>query len=555
MTNWEIAQNLLYLKLLLELSKNKYLASFYESAAYTVSVLDYPIFASTNLFFLPVQMQNAIEELIETGGSVLKENLERKVPKSLRIIARIPGLRPENAVKIYETLDVDSISDIKRVLNKGKIIQEFGSRFDEQIRRGLIEYEKGRNELSLFDGYSYAKSITHNINKDLKIDVAGSTRRGKEIVNNVDFVVCSSLDSFVPIILNLIPVKMLERKGSDSLLIKDRFGNILKFYFVEEKYFYSALQYFTGSKAHNKEILQIAKGRGFKTSKPGYVLAEAQSEEDFYKMLNMQYIPPEIREGEEEIGLARCYSLPKLLENNDVKGDLHMHSDFSDGTNTISDMKEEGTYHKYNYIAITDHSLSLKIAHGLSRERLYKEIEVIDKINMDKMEPYILKGIETEINFDGSVDTTPEDRSKLDVVIGALHNFSQSSYENTDRVIKAIKSGIINCIAHPTGRIIRAREPMNIDFGKVVEESASSNVALEVNLFPNRMDLSTGFIKQARMGGAKLFSIGTDAHNAGHLNFMEYGLKILRRAWVRPEEVLNTYDLEDLREILWTKKH
>jgi DNA polymerase (family 10) len=556
MTNWEISRALHDLKILLELTNEKSSASLYEQAAYTLAAINYPIHQSSgNLYFIPSKIREDVYELDETGNCSTKELLERAVPKSLRTIARIPGLRPENASKLYNMVPADSIADVKRALGSGRISNLFGARFEESLRRGIFEYEKESSSLNLFEAYSYAKSITMNLQELYKIDVAGSVRRGKEVTGNIDFVVQSKYEPFYESILNVVPVKSYERKGENICQLKDKYGNLLRFYLVSGEYYYSALQYFTGSKAHNKEIVQIVKAKGFKIGREGYALINAQSEEEFYEKLDMQYIPPEIREGEEEIELAKSFSIPKLIEISDIQGDLHVHSDFSDGTNTISELKEEASFHKYSYFAITDHSQSLKIAKGLTRERLFREIKIIDKINSEKMEPYILKGTESEINEDGSIDTTYEERSKLDLVIGALHSFSQKSFDNTKRVIKAMRTGLINTIAHPTGRILNVRESMNIDFIKIAEEAAATGTALEINLFPNRMDLSTGLIKQAYRTGVRTFTIGTDAHNAGHFNFMEYGLKVLRRAWLMPDSVLNAYQLEELKEILWMKKH
>ncbi|NCQ52695.1 MAG: PHP domain-containing protein, partial [Caldiserica bacterium] len=247
--------------------------------------------------------------------------------------------------------------------------------------------------------------------------------------------------------------------------------------------------------------------------------------------------------------------LPELIDEKDIKGDLHIHSNFSDGTNSIREIKNEASFKNYTFIAITDHSQSLKIARGVSKEKLLKEFEIIDKINMDGDEPVLLKGIEAEINMDGTLDVEMDLEKKFDIIIGALHAFSKTNYENTERVKKAIESGLINVIAHPTGRIIHVREAMPLNFDEISKAASKNRVTLEINLFPNRIDLSSGLVKEARRNGLKYFSIGTDAHNTGHLNFMEYGIKILRRSWVKREELINTFELKELREFLWNRKH
>jgi len=556
MTNWDIANILLQTKLLLLLRGEKELAAKYENAAYTIGILDYPA-NDKGIAFLPEIIQCDIQEILNTGNCEAKETLEKEIPKSLRGIANLPGMRAENAIKLYEKLQIDSINDLKRAVSSCEIKEkkEFGIRFEEQLRRSLIEYERDFKELTLFEGYTYAKSIMMFLNKDFTIKLAGSVRRGKELVNNIDFVVAGDKEKFKKILNELISIKKTGKENQNFVSIKDKYNIILNFYFVPHEYFYSALIYFTGSKIYSKILNEIGKVKGFNISKEGYLLIEGQDEKQIFEKLGMQYTPPEIREGGEEIDLAISNSLPELIDEKDIKGDLHIHSNFSDGTNSIREIKNEASFKNYTFIAITDHSQSLKIARGVSKEKLLKEFEIIDKINMDGDEPVLLKGIEAEINMDGTLDVEMDLEKKFDIIIGALHVFSQTNYENTERVKKAIESGLINVIAHPTGRIIHVREAMPLNFDEISKAASKNGVTLEINLFPNRIDLSSGLVKEARRNGLKYFSIGTDAHNTGHLNFMEYGIKILRRSWVKREELINTFELKELREFLWNRKH
>jgi len=556
MTNWDIANILLQTKLLLLLRGEKELAAKYENAAYTIGILDYPA-NDKGIAFLPEIIQSDIQEILNTGNCEAKETLEKEIPKSLRGIANLPGMRAPDAIKLYEKLQIDSINDLKKAVSSGEIKEkkEFGTRFEEQLRRSLIEYERDFKELTLFEGYTYAKSIMMFLNKDFTIKLAGSVRRGKELVNNIDFVVAGDKEKFKKILNELISIKKTGKENQNFVSIKDKYNIILNFYFVPHEYFYSALIYFTGSKIYSKMLNEIGKVKGFNISKEGYLLIEGQDEKQIFEKLGMQYTPPEIREGEEEIDLALSNSLPELIDEKDIKGDLHIHSNFSDGTNSIREIKNEASFKNYTFIAITDHSQSLKIARGVSKEKLLKEFEIIDKINMDGDEPVLLKGIEAEINMDGTLDVEMDLEKKFDIIIGALHAFSQTNYENTERVKKAIESGLINVIAHPTGRIIHVREAMPLNFDEISKAASKNRVTLEINLFPNRIDLSSGLVKEARRNGLKYFSIGTDAHNTGHLNFMEYGIKILRRSWVKREELINTFELKELREFLWNRKH
>jgi DNA polymerase (family 10) len=556
MTNWEIANILHQTKLLLLLKNEKELASKYENSAYTINILDYPA-SERDLTFLPEEIQSNIQEILNSGSFGLKEKLEKEIPKSLKAIANLPGMRVDNAVKIYEKFTVDSIVDLKKIVLSTKIKdkKDLSARFEEQLRKSLIQYEKDFKELTLFEGYSYSKSIIMSLSKEFIIKLAGGTRRGRETINNIDFVVAGDKNNFIRKLNNIISVKKIEKETTNYVSLRDKYNIVFHFFFVPLEYFYSGLIYFTGSKAHSKIINEIGKIKGFQVSKDGYLLIKSQSEEEVYQKLGMQYIPPEIREGEEEIDLAQSNSLPELVNEKDIKGDLHIHSNFSDGTNTIREIKNESLYKNYSYIAITDHSQSLKIARGVSKERLLKEFKIIDKINMEGDEPLILKGIESEINMDGTLDLENGVHAKLDIVIGGLHLFSQTNYENTERVKRAIESRMINIVAHPTGRIIHVRESMPLNFDTISRAASKNDVALEINLFPNRIDLSSGLVREARRNGVKYFSIGTDAHNIGHLSFMEYGLKILKRSWIRSNELINTFEIKELKEFLWNRKH
>lgn len=555
MTNWDIAQELKEIKKLLEFKGNQDLASLFEQSAYTVSVLEFPLQESREVKFLPIKIIEEIEQLLATGYSPMKENLKKEIPKGLRTIGELPGLRTENVKKLYEILNIETINDLKKLVYSGKIRtrKEFGARFEEQLRRSILNYENEKNELSLFEALSYANSIKMVLKEDFKIELAGSVRRGKETVRNIDFVVAGNLDEIKNRIINLLSFNYVATE-SNLHIFRDMYENKIKFYVVPEEYFFSALQYYTGSRSHNKEISEIAKTKGFRISKEGFILNKCKTEEDLYKSLNLQYVPPEIREGGMEIRLAKSNSIPSLISIGDIKGDLHIHSNFSDGTNSIEEIKDETYMMNYEYIAITDHSHSLWLARGLSSTRLLKEIEIIDKINKEETNPRILKGIESEINEKGKLDLNKEEIGKLEIVLGALHSYSQDKFENTIRIKSAINEGI-NVLAHPTGRIVNVREPIAVDLEEIFEECIKKNVALEINLFPSRLDLSSELIRQAKKAGVKTFSVGTDAHNIGHLHFMKFGIKLLKRAWVEASEVINTHEEKEIREILWTTKH
>lgn len=561
MTNWEIALNLMDVKVLLSLQGDRGLASMYEKSAFSVAALERNISSVEDVLFLPDRVRADVDELIRTGELSFKKDLESLIPKGLRMIGNLPEMRPDNAVKIYEVLGVDSISDLRHIITSGKMksVKGFGTRVEEQVRKSLLAYEKGKKTLTLFEGFSYGTSVRNLLKEDgiEKIEIAGSVRRGKGIVNNINIVIGTNKDvEFVKsVIKKNIGFKRISRESGEKLYLIDKRNTELRFLIVKEPYFYSALSYYTGSKAHNERIKHIAKIKGFKITREGYIDFPFSSEEDLYKNLSLQYVPPELREGEEEIEAASKNLLPDLITYEDIKGDLHIHTDFSDGTNSLYDMVEEAIFHGYEYLAITDHSESAKVANGLNSQRLLKQMKIIDKMNKNG-EITLLKGSELEIRKDGTIDYTDSLLNSLDIRVGGMHTgFEDGKAESTKRVLSVLSSGFIDILAHPTGRLIPVREGFKLDMEKIFDYAIKYNVALETDVFPNRMDLSSNLIKQAYNFGVRHFSIDTDSHNAGHLNFMKYGVKILRRAGLKKENVINTFEKSELKKWLSARKH
>ncbi len=557
MTNWDIARVLMDVKLLLLLKGKRNLASVYEKSAYSIAAMECPVENKEDIFFLPEAIKSDVEEILTGEVPSFKKDLESQLSKGLIMLSKLPYLSPENATMLYRTLGIDSISDLSRALRKHEIRDKsgFGTRFEEQVRKSLLLYNKENRELSLFEGFSYANSIRNLLlKKGLKhVEVAGSIRRGKEKVNNLNLVV--SGHNTPDLIKNCLTYKKVEKENKFKLYLKDPHNVQIKFIIVPEKYFSSAFIYYTGSKLHNQKLKNIAMVKGFDISQEGYILVQGTSEKAVYEKLGLQYIPPEIREGEEEIELAKRNALPRLVEYSDIKGDLHIHSNFSDGTSSIDEIREEAIYHNYQYIAITDHSDSLKVANGLSKRRLLKEMNIVDKLNREG-EITILKGSEIEINRKGELDFDDSFLQKLDVRLAAMHTgFDKTNTVNTMRLKKVLSNKYVNILAHPMGRLVSIRDGFSFNIGTVFDYARKNDIALEVNVFPKRMDLSVSLIKQAKRSGVQYFSVGTDSHNVGHLNFMRYGVKLLRRAYLTKEEVINTFELDELRGFLWAKRH
>jgi len=327
---------------------------------------------------------------------------------------------------------------------------------------------------------------------------------------------------------------------------------------VKEDEFGAALQYFTGSKEHNVHLREIAKKKGLKISEYGIFEGNkkigGKKESDIYKKLGMDWIPPELRENRGEIEAAKDGKLPKLIEYTDIKGDLHNHSLWSDGTATFEEIAEHAMNMGYEYMVVSDHSKSLHVANGLTEERLLKEIKEIDKLNKNLKDFTLLKASEVDIKSDGSLDFSDEILEKLDVVVASIHSgFKQDKKKLTNRMIKAVKNPYVNIIAHPTGRLISKRVGYDIDIEKVMQVCAETGTALEINCYYDRLDLNDVYCKRAKELGVKI-AISTDAHHVDHYWMIELGVGIARRGWLEPKDVINTFSLKKLMDFCRQKR-
>jgi DNA polymerase (family 10) len=383
----------------------------------------------------------------------------------------------------------------------------------------------------------------------LNISVCGSTRRMKETVGDID-ILATGKDNLeiIEAFVNLPNVKEILWKGPKKASVIVEEGEQVDLRVIEKESFGSALQYFTGSKAHNIKIRTICVREGLKLNEYGLFKGNekvaGETEEEIYSYLGMQTPPPEIREDTGEVELALEGKLPKLVDYSEIKGDLHVHSKWSDGASTIEEIAKRAIELGYEYIGISDHSKSLKVAGGLTEEEVLKRNYEIDKLN----EKYagkirILKGMEVDILPDGSLDYDNELLKELDFVIGAIH--SRFSQDNTERILKAMENPYVNIIAHPTGRVINQRESYSLDLEKVFEKARETQTALEVNAYYNRLDLKDAHCRLAVKNGVFL-CINTDAHHIDHLWMMKLGVGTARRGWVEAKHVINTFPLEKL---------
>jgi DNA polymerase (family 10) len=501
-----------------------------------------------------------IAELLETGKLKYLDELKKSLPEGVETFINIPGVGPKTAFLLADKFKIKTVDELHKLLKEQKLrdIKGFGEKTEEKILKGIELYKRGKKRKLLGEAYPIAQQIINYLkqkHKDIEITPAGSLRRMKETIGDIDILVASSEKDIIEDFCKFELVDSIIAKGETKVSVNLKNGIQADLRLVEKESFGSALQYFTGCKEHNVLVREIAVKKGYKLNEYGIFKGNkkvaGKNEVEVYEKLGLQYIPPELREGREEIKLAQEKKIPELVELKDIKGDLHIHSNYSDGTEKIEEIVKILKNNGYRYSAITDHSKSLKVARGLSVNDLLKQLKEIDEINKKEKNFYLLKGIEVDILEDGSLDYPDEILEKLDIVIGSVHtNFKMSKNDMTQRIIKALNNRFLHAIGHISGRLINFREPYEIDYEKIFLEAAKKNKAIEINANPERLDLMDIYIPDAIKKGVKLI-IGTDAHNCGQFNYMLYGVGIARRGFAKKEDILNTWNLDKL--LKWLK--
>lgn len=494
-----------------------------------------------------------IAEYLETGKMKKYEEVTRGIPDTLLNMLDIQNLGPKTLALANKKLGVKTLRDLKKVIANGKLakLPQMGEKKVENIKKGIEFYERGHERLSIAVAEQVASEIAAYLKQNAKIQKissAGSLRRWKETIGDVDIFVTGKQGAKIVRTFTKFPktervLAAGETKG--SIIVEG--GVQVDLRIVAPKSYGAALQYFTGSKAHNVRCRNIAKAKGMKLSEyglfKGHKTVAGKSEEEVYKALGLVYIPPELREDRGEIEAARKKKLPKLVEWKQIRGDLQMHSTYSDSSATIANLVEEAEKLGYEYILITDHSKSASYAHGLEVERLKKQWREIDKINKKSKKVHVLKGIEVDILKDGKLDYPDKILKRLDLIVASIH---QGFTKNvTERVCEAMDNPYVDIIGHPTGRLISSREGYAIDIHQVMEKAAETGTWLELNAYWDRLDLSDVNLKVAKDMGIRV-SIGTDAHDTKGLLWMKFGVATARRGWLEPRDVVNTYSLKKL---------
>ena len=502
-----------------------------------------------------------IDEIIKTGKIKYHEELKESIPSGLLEMLEVQGLGPKKTYKLHKELGIDSIESLERACKNNELHELFGmgKKTEENILRGIEQYRLHKGRISLGKALPYAESIVKSLKdiKDVKKAVfAGSLRRMRETVGDIDILV-ASMDSkpVMDVFTGLERVSEILACGETKSSII--FGDVqVDLRVVPPESFGAAMQYFTGSKQHNVRLRELAIRKGLKINEYGVFSKEkkiaGKTEEDVYRSVGLSYIPPELREDRGEISAALNCDLPKLVELSDIKGDLHIHTDWSDGKKSILEMSKAAKHRGYEYIAISDHSSSVGITGGLKKDRLEAQIGEIKKINKDLKEPNfrVLSSTEVDIKSDNTLDFHDDILSELDIVLAAVHTkFSQDKKSMTDRIISAINNPNVDIIAHPTGRLIGKREPYEVDVDRVIKAAKKTGVVLESNANPRRLDLNDMHCKHARENGVKI-AISTDSHDSPHMNLMGFGIATARRGWIEKGDVLNTMPLYGLLDFL-----
>ncbi len=499
-----------------------------------------------------------IREYLSTGRMAKHEELKRQIPAGVLELLRIPGLGPKTVKMLYKERNIQSIGELEALTRAGKLagLPGIQKKTEENIIRGIEQMKRGGERRPLGRARPLAEDIVRKV-KSLavvdRIEVAGSIRRWKETVNDIDILSASSQpEKVMNVFVKLPHVRRVLMQGPTKSSILTDDGIQVDMRVVDEDSFGAALQYFTGSKQHNIKLREMAVRGGLKISEygvfkePGNEKIAGKDEADVYRALHLPFIAPELREDNGEIEAASRGTLPKLITLDDIKGDLHVHTKWSDGSHDLETLVKAAQERGYQYFAITDHTKGLGVAHGLDEARLKEQIGVIDEMNKKITGFQILKGTEVDIRSDGSLDLPDEALSGLDIVIASIHSgFRQSRDQITKRILSAIHNPCVSVIAHPTGRIIGERDPYAVDMGTILREAAKYSVAMEINAYPMRLDLNDLHTKLAKEYGVPLV-ISTDTHVLNQFDYAIYGISVARRGWVEKKDVLNTSSYRDL---------
>ncbi|MFP3941088.1 MAG: DNA polymerase/3'-5' exonuclease PolX [Thermoanaerobaculia bacterium] len=582
MTNADLARHLTELADLLEIQgANPFRVRAYRNAVRTVESQTEPlarwIDEDRDLTELPgvgKDMASHIQELCETGRLSALDDLLQQIPATLVDLMRLPGVGPKKARKLWDELGVETVDALEAAARDGRVaaLDGFGAKSEQKILAGIEEYRQHRSRVPLFEADNHVAPLVEHLRQCPEVErleVAGSYRRRRETVGDVDLLaVASDGEPVMERFLAYPQVDRVEMGGTTRSSVVLASGLQVDLRVVPPESYGAALVYFTGSKEHNIRLRQRGLDRGLRVSEYGVFREEegrkgrpekaherdpqagervAGAEEDqVYAAIDLPWIPPELREDRGEIEAAAEGRLPPVLEEGDLRGDLQMHSTWSDGKDSIEEMLEACAARGYDYLALTDHSKSLAMTGGLDARRLREQWKEIDAVQARHPEIRLLKSQEVDILADGTLDQDDEALAGLDVVLVSIHSrFELPEDEQTERILRAVRHPRVNILAHPTGRILGRRKPYAFDVEKVLQACAEHNVAVELNAHPSRLDLKDTHLIRARELSIPVV-ISTDAHRTEELALIRYGVEQARRAWLEPRHVLNTRPADEL---------
>jgi DNA polymerase (family 10) len=572
MKNREVAHLFSEMGDLLEIKgDNPFKIRAYRRAALNIEGLPKPVEGLSREELLEIpgigeELAAKIEEYLQSGAMHAHEKLIGELPPGILSLLAVPGLGPKTAKLLNEKLRVTSIEELERLALEHRLAGMPGiqQKTEENILKGIAAMKQSRERQPLGVMLPVAMEIIEQLKKAAaigRIEIAGSIRRRKDTIKDIDMVATSCVpEQVMAAFVGLPQVERVIMHGPTRSSIVIREGVQVDLRVVEPESFGAALAYLTGSKGHNVLLRDMAVKQGLKINEYGIFREKdgrrlgGGEEADVYRTLGLPYIPPELREDQGEVEAALAGRLPRLISTEDIRGDLHCHSRWSDGTHTFEELAQAAQGRGYAYIALTDHSRGLGVAHGLSIERLMEQKREVAALNNRLKGFTMLCGTEMDIRADGSLDFPDEVLRELDVVIASIHSgFKQPKGQMTARIVAAMRSPYVSIIAHPTGRLIGEREAYEVDMDEVLRVARETGTALEINSYPMRLDLSDRYVRQAKEIGVSL-AINTDVHVISQFDTIQYGVSIARRGWLEKGDVLNTLELPQLRKRLGLKR-
>jgi len=501
-----------------------------------------------------------ILEIVATGHCAALDKLRQKMPPAITELLKIPGLGPKRVQALNRELGIATVTQLKHAARAGQIreLAGFGAKTEQRILAGLDARAGQAERVKLAVATQYAEALVEYLKRVRGVEqavVAGSYRRMKDTVGDLDILVTArSAGMVMERFVAYDEVREVLARGDTKASVVLKSGLQADLRLVPADSYGAALHYFTGSKAHNIAVRRLAQARGLKVNEYGVFRGArrvaGETEESVFAAVGLPFIAPELREDRGEIEAARAGRLPQLVTLADLQGDLHLHTRASDGRNSIREMALAAQTQRLTYIAITEHSRRLAVTRGLDPQRLARQIDEIDTLNAECAGITVLKGIEVDILEDGTLDLPDPVLARLDVVIAAVHGkFDLSRRRQTDRILRALDNRWVNLLAHPTGRLIGAREPYDVDMLRIVRKARSRRIFLELNSQPERLDLDDVMCQMARDEGV-LVSINSDAHSTFDFASLHYGVGQARRGWLERDNVLNARGLPALRELL-----